>query len=149
MTIAFSLIHIYCILVIVGLWNVLSFHVAEYYQSSKIDTSVTEKEIISSFQRLGVSFNLDQVNFSALFDSNSLWKAEAYYFGERIIFFRCYWLYCIFVCIMFYAYVIKFHVKYLLGGWPKELKITFSISRYRRFETPLNKFKKWEFQKNI
>jgi len=62
-----------------GAFSGYTLKVTESHQSSKIDTSGTAKAIVSSFQRLGVSFNLDQ----------------------------------------------------------------------RRFETPLNKFKKWEFQKNI
>lgn len=44
-----------------GAFSGYTLQVRESHQSSKIDTSGTAKAIVSSFQRLGVSFNLDQI----------------------------------------------------------------------------------------
>jgi len=44
-----------------GAFSGYTLKVTESHQSSKIDTSGTAKAIVSSFQRLGVSFNLDQI----------------------------------------------------------------------------------------
>lgn len=46
--------------------NSSPFQVTESHQSSKVDTSGTAKAIVSCFQRLGVSYDPDQVSLSAL-----------------------------------------------------------------------------------
>ncbi|KAF3670119.1 4-hydroxy-tetrahydrodipicolinate reductase 1, chloroplastic [Capsicum annuum] len=49
-----------------GAFSGYSLQVMESHQASKLDTSGTAKAVISCFEKLGVSFNMDEVNISNL-----------------------------------------------------------------------------------